>query len=155
PLGRGAQTDRPARARGGPQVEPEGNVSGAFHQSPNPVRGDQSMFSCVAVGLALTLAAPVPPPRDTRAEEPAWGKPVGGLRLGLCRTEGKGEGKVRWMATLENVGDEDLVVNLGLMLGNGKKQLPTALRLIFTDADGKKRFFQRKVGGVAGRVDPF
>src|SRR5262245_58338768 len=105
------------------------------------------MCSIVVVGLALALAAPVPPPRDGKAEETAWGKPVNGLRLGLCRTEAKEEGRVRYLVTLENVGADDLVVNLGLMLGNGKKQLPTAIRLIFTDGDGKKRILQRKVGG--------
>jgi hypothetical protein len=47
------------------------------------------------------------------------------------------------------------VVNLGVMLANGKKQLPTAVRLTFTDAAGKTRTFERKVGAVGGRMDPF
>jgi hypothetical protein len=89
------------------------------------------------------------------AEGPAWGAPRNGLRLGLYRAEAKGDGKVRLLAVLENVSREDLIVNLGLMLGNGKKQLPTAVRLVFTDAGGKERALRRKVGGVAGRVDPF
>jgi hypothetical protein len=92
---------------------------------------------------------------EVTATAPAWGTPRNGLRLGVYRTGGKGEGKVRLMVVLENASSDDLVVNLGLMLGNGKKQLPTAVRLIFTSADGKKRIFQRKVGGIAGRVDPF
>jgi hypothetical protein len=87
--------------------------------------------------------------------EVAWGKPLNGLRLGLCRTAARADGKVRLMAVLENVTNDDLIVNLGLMLGNGKKQLPTAVKLTFTDADGKKRVLQRMVGRIAGRVDPF
>jgi RNA polymerase sigma factor (sigma-70 family) len=94
-------------------------------------------------------------PKAAEGERPAWGTARKGLRLGLCRADAKGDGKVRLLAVLENVSNEDLVVNLGLMLGNGKKQLPTAVRLVFTDAGGKKRALVRKVGGIAGRVDPF
>jgi hypothetical protein len=83
-------------------------------------------------------------------EEPAWGKPVNGLRLGVRRVKA-----AQLMAVLENVGPDDLVVNLGLMLANGKKQLATAARLTLTGADGKARKFSRKVGPIAGRVDPF
>jgi hypothetical protein len=92
---------------------------------------------------------------DAGSKEPAWGKSLNGLRLGLSRTDIKGDGKLRLLAVLQNVSSDDLTVNLGLMLGNGKKQLPTAVRLIFTNADGKKRILERKVGGIAGRVDPF
>ena len=94
-------------------------------------------------------------PKAAEGERPAWGTARKGLRLGLCRADVKGEGKVCLLAVVENVSTEDLIVNLGLMLGNGKKQLPTAVRLVFTDAGGKERALRRKVGGVAGRVDPF
>jgi RNA polymerase sigma factor (sigma-70 family) len=94
-------------------------------------------------------------PKAAEGERPAWGTARKGLRLGLSRADAKGDGKVRLLAVLENVSNEDLIVNLGLMLGNGKKQLPTAVRLLFTDAGGKELALRRKVGGVAGRVDPF
>jgi RNA polymerase sigma factor (sigma-70 family) len=104
---------------------------------------------------AALTRAPAPAPKDTRAEETRWGKPLRGLRLGLCRAEAKGHGKVLLRVVLDNVSNEDLTVNLGLMLGNGKKQLATAVRLTFTSAGGKERALHRKVGGVAGRLDPF
>jgi len=56
---------------------------------------------------------------------------------------------------VENVGPADVVLNLGILLANGKTQLPTAVRLAVTDAAGKSRTFVRQVGGIAGRVDPF
>ncbi len=42
------------------------------------------------------------------------------------------------MAVLENVGTDDLVVNWGVMLGNGKRQLPTAGRLALTDGPARR-----------------
>jgi len=89
------------------------------------------------------------------AEQTLWGTPLNGLRLGLCRTESKNDDKPRLLVALENVGAEPLVVNLGLMLANGKQQLPLAVRLIFTDADGKKHILRRNLPRIAGRVDPF
>jgi hypothetical protein len=41
------------------------------------------------------------------------------------------------------------------MLANGKKQVPTAVSLVLTGADGKRHVFRRSMPGVAGRVDPF
>jgi hypothetical protein len=107
----------------------------------------KAVLLTAAVLTLAGLAAPVP---VAAPEEPAWGKPVKGLRLGVRR--GKA---AQLMAVLENVGPDDLVVNLGLMLANGKKQLATAVGLTLTGADGKARPFSRKLVGVAGRVDPF
>jgi hypothetical protein len=109
-------------------------------ESPNPAQG----------GLVRGEAAAKAP-----ASEPVWGTPLKGLRLGLCRTEAKEDGTARLMVVLDNVGADDLVVNLGILLGNGKKQVPTAIRLIFTDAEGKQHILRRNEPGVAGRVDPF
>jgi hypothetical protein len=40
---------------------------------------------------------------------------------------------------LDNVGTDDFVLKLGAMYGFGKKQVPQAIRLVFTDSQGKKR----------------
>src|SRR5436190_16734118 len=58
------------------------------------------------------------------------------------------------MVVIENVGDEDRIVNFGLMLANGKKLLPTAVRLTLAGG-GKTRTLELLVPGIAGRVDPF
>jgi len=88
-------------------------------------------------------------------EQPVWGTPRNGLRLGLCRTEAKADGKLRLLVVLDNAGTDDFVVNLGIMLGNGKRQVPMAVRFIFTDSEGKKHIPRRSEPGIAGRVDPF
>jgi RNA polymerase sigma factor (sigma-70 family) len=94
---------------------------------------------------------PVAPDGKAGAAGPtAWGKAEGGIRLGVSSP-----GPNRLSVVVENVGPEDIVVNLGMMLANGKRQFPTAVRLTVTDAAGKARAFTRSVGPVAGRVDPF
>jgi RNA polymerase sigma factor (sigma-70 family) len=92
---------------------------------------------------------------DARIDETVWGKPLNGLRLGLCRAEAKKDGQVRLHVVLENGGAEDLVVNLGLLLANGKRQLPMAVSLRVVGGDGKEHVLRLNVPGVAGRVDPF
>ncbi len=94
-------------------------------------------------------------PAKAPGEPSAWGVPRGGLRLGLYSTKEKGDGAARLMVAFDNVGTDDLVVNLGVMLDNGKKQVPTAVRLVFTDSEGKKHMIRRNEPRVAGRVDPF
>jgi hypothetical protein len=59
---------------------------------------------------------------------------------------------------LRNVGDHDVTLNLGVMLGNGKVQLPDRIAMKFTDAQGKTRLFKfgdKRYPGVAGRLDDY
>jgi hypothetical protein len=123
--------------------------------SPEYMAGKHQFADCNWIKAEAEVKEILSKVSDAGSKEPAWGKSLNGVRLGLCRTDMKGDGKLRLLAVLENVSNDDLTVNLGLMLGNGKKQLPTAVRLIFTNADGKKRILERKVGAIAGRVDPF
>jgi RNA polymerase sigma factor (sigma-70 family) len=95
------------------------------------------------------------PDQEAPVEKPVWGKPLNGLRLGLCRAAPKEDGKLRLLVVLENVSAADLTVKLGLMLANGKTQLPTAVRFLVTGGDGQERLVRRTPPGVAGRVDPF
>jgi hypothetical protein len=77
---------------------------------------------------------------DAKAEQPAWGKALNGLKLGLYQTDPKGDGKPRLIVVLENVSNEDLVLKLGQSFARGKKhELTTVLRLHLTDPDGRKR----------------
>src|ERR1700730_17447809 len=41
-----------------------------------------------------------------------------------------------------NVGDRDVTLNLGIMLANGKVQLPDRVAIKFIDAQGKTRLFK-------------
>jgi hypothetical protein len=62
--------------------------------------------------------------------------------------------------TLENIGENDVVVNLGEDLGNGNLLRPTHISLFLTDAAGTTRELDydgkpRDPGGVAGRIDDY
>jgi hypothetical protein len=60
-----------------------------------------------------------------------------------------------FIVELRNTGKEDLVLNLGMMLANDRKQYPRAIVLILTDSEGKSRIFDlREPFAIAGRLDP-
>jgi len=67
-----------------------------------------------------------------------------------------GEPKVpKFRVELQNAGEDDLILNLGITLANGRKQYPKEIVLILTDSQGKARRFNLKGPAViAGRVDP-
>jgi RNA polymerase sigma factor (sigma-70 family) len=105
--------------------------------------------SPVPAKLAAGGAAPAPRKAPSPDAAPAWGKPVAGLRVGILHSAPS-----QVSVTLENVGRDDLMLNLGIMLANGKKHLPSGVRLALTDRAGKTRTFQLKgPPGIAGRVD--
>ena len=97
--------------------------------------------------LTFVVSASGAPPGDEDC-----GTAVDGLQMCLA-TSGS-----NLQLTLRNVGDHDLTLNLGIMLGNGKVQSPTRLAIKFTDAQGNTRlfkFFDKRYSGVAGRVDDY
>jgi RNA polymerase sigma factor (sigma-70 family) len=159
-----AAVARPLPAAGGPPSPAvESLTNGVIRDMAIQKVKVAAILATVVVGVGALLAGGTGPeaPADEKAAPPvkapdeaearaAWGKAEGGLRLGLLSA---GPGRVS--VVFENVGRADAVLNLGIMLGNGKTQLPTAVRLTLTDATGKMRKFERRVGGVAGRVDPF
>jgi hypothetical protein len=57
-----------------------------------------------------------------------------------------------------NVGDRDVALNLGVMVANGKVQLPNRIAIKFTDAQGKTRLFKfsdKRYPTVSGRLDDY
>jgi hypothetical protein len=57
---------------------------------------------------------------------------------------------------LSNIGDHDLVLNLGMMLANGRQQYADAIHLILRDAHNSIEMLDLKGPPfVAGRIDPF
>jgi hypothetical protein len=75
------------------------------------------------------------PSSGAKIEQPAWGKPLNGLRLGLYQTDPEDDGKPRLVVVLENVSSEDLVVILGKSTARGKKHHLSAMGLNLTYAD--------------------
>jgi RNA polymerase sigma factor (sigma-70 family) len=119
--------------------------------------GDRTIAPVVvAVWPQPRAAAPAPRQPAARPEpEIAWGEPHNGLRVGIGSEGPAPAGTTRLVLALENVGKEDLVLNLGPMLNNGRKQYPSAIRVMLTDAKGRKRGLRRVPAFVAGRLDPF
>lgn len=88
-----------------------------------------------------------------------WGDISEGLRMAISlASENAATEKRRFAVTIENVGDSDVVLNLGYMLANGKVMYPAAVALILTDAQGhmrELRYFDSRYPAIAGRVDDF
>jgi hypothetical protein len=87
-----------------------------------------------------------------------WGEAVSGLQITiyLDQAEGVPSKAPKFRVELRNAAQKDLVVNLGMMLANGKMQYPNAVVLVLTDAQGKSRTLDlREPWAIAGRVDPF
>jgi len=98
---------------------------------------------------------------------PSWEKPntqnsgeiVDGLQISISVDLDKsGPSKMpRFIVELRNAGENDLILNLGMMLANGKKQYPDAVVLTLTDVrSGKARRLVniREPMAIDGRVDP-
>lgn len=66
-----------------------------------------------------------------------------------------GESKVpKFRVELQNAGEDDLILNFGITLANGRKQYPKDIVLLLTDSQGKARRFELKEPFyVAERVD--
>lgn len=113
------------------------------------------LLSLVAVGTVFLLAAGEaqtsiqPDPQANNAE----------LRMSIVAiTPQEAKGIPVFRVTVENVSDKDVVLNLGMMLANGKVHLPTEIRLILTDSGGETKellFSDRRYPGVSGRVDDY
>ncbi|MDT5270903.1 MAG: hypothetical protein QOH49_3089 [Acidobacteriota bacterium] len=112
-----------------------------------------------AIGICTLLALLSPASSKGRAAENLqWGAPVDGLQMSIL-TAGSGNVDVpELQVALRNTGEWDVVLNLGIMLANGKVQLPERIRLSLTDADGRTRelrFFDKRYPAIAGRVDDY
>jgi hypothetical protein len=80
------------------------------------------------------------------------GRAVNGLQLCLVSSRSNLE------LAFRNISDHDVTLNLGMMMANGKVQLPERVAMKFTDAQGKTRVFQfgdKRYPGVAGRIDDY
>ena len=120
---------------------------------------------CMAAAFLCALAPPcghgfstVPSDQSTASEipAPAQGDSASGLRISIQPDKPQftsGE-KMTFHVEFRNSGAADLVLNLGMMLANGKKQYPTAVTLMLADASGQKRKLQLTgPPGVGGRID--
>jgi hypothetical protein len=90
----------------------------------------------------------------------SWGPASNGLRMAISPVKSGAMPQLypEFYVALQNVGHQDVILNLGIMLANGQVHLPTAFRLILTDARGRTKelqFSDKRFPGVGGRIDDF
>lgn len=114
------------------------------------VSGPNARRTRAAAAVDAPAAAPA-----TRPAEPVivWGEASDGLRLGLAVEPPAADGRHPIVVAFRNDGPSDVLLNVGAMLGNGSRQLPTAVRLRLARPDGRADDLELAFPGVAGRMD--
>jgi RNA polymerase sigma factor (sigma-70 family) len=112
----------------------------------------------VAVGKEQNKAEPEADKTPQDASKEQWGSTTQGLQMSISVTGKDRVGNPEFQVAFRNVGEQDVALNLGTMLANGKVQLPDNIRLTLTDDNGKVRelhFSDKRHSRVAGRVDDY
>ncbi len=112
------------------------------------------LFACSCAGPPPQTASNAP---AASHPAPVYGEVVRGLQVSISPDQASyaAGDEVTLHVALRNAGDDDLVLNLGMMLANGKKQYATAVGLILTDASGQDRTLALMGSAVAGRIDDY
>ncbi len=108
------------------------------------------LLLCLALALSGVLFGCA-----TTSNQPAA---TNGLQMSLSVVKTNDRNDPGFEVTFKNVGENDVCLNLGYMLANGKVQLPAQIHLKLGDAGGKIReldFADKRYGAVAGRVDDY
>jgi hypothetical protein len=116
------------------------------------------VFGVVGTCLFLTLLMSSASSRSQSIDSVQWGVPVDGLEMSISAADSQNLDVPEFEVALRNAGKQDVTLNLGLMLANGKVQLPQNISLNVTDASGKTRqlkFLDRRYPAIAGRVDDY
>lgn len=111
----------------------------------------------ILLGATAWLVTPnlCPVAASKQTDQLPWGQTSDGIQLSLASTDRDG---LKLLVSFRNVGDRDVTLNLGSMMGNGKVQLPNYIVINFTDAQGKERLFKfsdKKHLFIAGRLDDY
>lgn len=109
-------------------------------------------------GIGLAVAASLVVSAD--GEQPgAWGELRAGLRMAISQSnQAVDRGVPEFDLTIENAGDDDVVINVGFTLANGSVKLPTAVRLRLTEPNGDIReleYVDRRHARITGRLNDF
>jgi hypothetical protein len=117
-----------------------------------------TVLSALSICLSLALFLSSAPLSVQSAESFQWGAPVGGLQMSISASGSRNIDVPEFQVALRNIGDRDVMLNLGSMLANGKVQLPRRIGLTLTDAGGRTRelhFFDKRYPAIVGRVDDY
>ena len=117
---------------------------------------------CLALLSVLVCLAAVMPAAHAqdRSHDLSWGPVADGLRMSITRTPSSATATtVQFRVAIENAGERDAVLNMGLMMANGQVLLPTALFLSITDSQKVGRelsfFSDRSSGRLSGKMDDY
>jgi hypothetical protein len=124
-------------------------------------------FTVIGGGVVLRALANEAPPKQPVAQgdiaapqglKEKWGLPTQGLQMSITASGKDKNGRPEFEVAIRNVGEQDLSLNLGMMLGNGKPRngspalFPHSIRLNLIEATGKTRelhlFGPGSVGGT-------
>jgi len=110
------------------------------------------MAICVKVVSACAILCLVGARAGSPSSAPAksGSAPPAGLRLTIDRVSRESA-----EVSFENADKNPIVLNLGVMLGNGRTLIPEQIHFVVADASGKSRELRWKGYGVAGRLDDF
>lgn len=98
--------------------------------------------------------APAESPKPA-AGAPKVAAPAPVLRVSVRAEDARSVEEMRLTVTIENVGDQDTVLLMGIMLGNGISPFPMSMRLFVTGDDEKPQELEISSPSIAGRVDPY
>jgi hypothetical protein len=91
-------------------------------------------------------------------ENRQWGPATDGLQMSLSVLTTGDQNDPEFEVAFRNLGEQDVSLNLGIMLANGKVQLPDKIHLSLVDGSGKSRelhFSDKRYAAVGGRVDDY
>jgi hypothetical protein len=120
-----------------------------------PKQACSSVFASILI--ATVSGAPT---QQAQATPAARGASTNGLRAGIAAINPGPQSPTAaaFRIELQNTGPSDFVLNLGYMLANGKFMIPSAVRLLLTDAAGTRRelhFIDRQHAAIGGRMDDY
>ncbi|HTS17830.1 MAG TPA: hypothetical protein VMP11_09675 [Verrucomicrobiae bacterium] len=113
------------------------------------------------LSLAVLLIVSVPCSYATSLVNDApefWGTASNGLQIAISPvyTQLKTGQDPEFDIAVRNVGTNDVFLNLGMTLGNGRSLFPTAIHLVLLDAQGHRRELEPTgPASVSGRIDDY
>src|ERR1051326_5385815 len=98
-------------------------------------------LSVICICLFFSISRSSTSSEDQSLSSLPWGATVEGLQMLISTADSRKTDAPELQIIFRNVGEKDITLNLGMMLANGKVQLPNRIGFDLTDASGKTRKF--------------
>jgi|ERR1035437_1450861 hypothetical protein len=117
------------------------------------------MIKILSLAALLVVSVPCSYATSLVNDAPAfWGAASNGLQIAISPvyTQLKTGQDPEFDIAVRNVGTNDVFLNLGMALGNGRELFPTTIHLVLLDAQGHRRELEPTgPAAIAGRVDDY